>query len=121
MNAQRGGSMTNQFTAFGLVLRQVVQETMTEPEFRQTLPPGTVYFKILGSTGHERLVWSKLIPEQLKEAQAKFYELIDKGYKMFAVGADGKQTDRKIIRFDPDAEELIAVQEIIAVAPMSGG
>ena len=70
---------------------------------------------VLNHTGHDRLVWSQHIPERMKEAQKKFYELIDKGFAIFAVLENGQKSSRKLVRFDPQ------VEEVIAVAPMAGG
>lgn len=68
--------------------------------------------KILSHNGDDRLVWDKRFPDQMKEAQAKFYELIKKGYTIFAVNKDGSRSHRKLFRFEPDAEELLAVPMI---------
>lgn len=70
---------------------------------------------ILDHTGHDRLVWSQHIPEQMKEAQKKFYELLDKGFAIFAVLDNGQKSSRRLSRFEPN------VEEVIAVAPLAGG
>ena len=72
---------------------------------------------ITGGPGHLRIIWSKLIPEQLKEARDKFYELLDQGYTMFAVLANGQQSGRKILSF----EDCVNVEEVVAVLPTRGG
>ena len=68
--------------------------------------------KVLSKNGDDRLIWDNRLPDQMKEAQVKFYELLDKGYSIFAVNKDGSNSHRKLLRFDPSAEELLAVPMI---------
>lgn len=77
--------------------------------------PKTYTFSILGPTGHERLVWNRFSPEESKEAQSKFYELVDKGYQMFATLTSGKKSNRRLFRFDP------RVEEVVCIPPIAGG
>lgn len=97
---------------------QALQACMQEKEEENV---NEIKFCILSTSGDDRIIWDKRFPDQMKEAQKKFYELIDKGYKLFAVLADGKKSTRPMLRFDPYAEEVIAVRSIIAVPPMRGG
>lgn len=81
-------------------------------------PPCVIRFRIQDATGdteEERLNWSSRIPQQMKEAQDRFYELLDKGYKLFAIKIGGKRSQVPMLRFDPYAEE------IMAVPPETGG
>lgn len=84
-------------------------------ERKQKKNPHEIVFCITSSSGDDRLIWDKRFPDQLKEAQKKFYELLDKGYQLFAVALDGSKSKRKLLRFDPEAEE------VIALAPVMGG
>ena len=94
----------------GLKLR----ESCTEEEPKIPLP-GEFWLDVTSTSGHEHLVWNKRLVQDMKEAQKKFYELLEKGYKLFCVRADGKKDERPLLRFDPLAEH------VVAVAPIRGG
>ncbi|APU88919.1 hypothetical protein Rctr197k_113 [Virus Rctr197k] len=77
--------------------------------------PNIHVFRILSQNGDERVVWDRLDPKQVKEAYAKFKELVAKGYTAFATLASGKR-GHKITEFDPGLEEvLLASKEVLFV------
>ena len=79
-----------------------------------------IVFRVLGPTGDERFTWIKSSLEQVKEAQKKFYEYIDKGFKAFY--AKGKGKGELMLKFDPQAEEFIAADgQVVLVPPQRGG
>ena len=94
----------------GLKLR----ESCTEEEPKIPLP-GEFWLDVTSTSGHEHLVWNKRLVQDMKEAQKKFYELLDKGFAIFAVLENGQKSSRRLSRFDPK------VEEVIAVAPLAGG
>ena len=106
--------MADALEVMGLTLNPGVVTEEPEQE------AGTFIMDVPDETGHEHLVWSKRIPEQMKEAQKKFYELLDKGFKLFAVRIDGKKESRPMLRFDPLAEHVL-VERVVAIAPVRGG
>lgn len=71
--------------------------------------PKKIVFRIQDESGDKRLIWDLALPETVKEAQKKFYELIKEGYKIFAVLANGKRSTERLLRFDPRVEEVICV------------
>lgn len=83
--------------------------------------PSKVAFNILGPEGHIRLTWDRRFPQQMKEAQDKFYDLLKQGYRFFSVARDGQRSKRQILRFEPDAEDLIGEKEIVCLVPLRGG
>lgn len=68
-----------------------------------------------GIGGDDRVVWDKRFLDQIKEARKKFYELLKKGFQAFMVRRDGKKSNRRMHKFDPNAEE------IVMVPPVAGG
>jgi hypothetical protein len=76
---------------------------------------GEINFKVMSPNGDDRLTWDRRFLEQIHGARQKFYELLDKGYKAFCVGSDGRRSGDLMLRFDPNAEE------VVFVAPMTGG
>ena len=111
---QKKGGRMDAVAAMGLTLKPGA--VVAEPEQEE----GTFIMDVPDETGHEHLVWSKRIPEQMKEAQKKFYELLDKGFKLFAVRIDGKKESRPMLRFDPLVEHVL-VERVVAIAPVRGG
>ena len=90
-----------------------MQDIITEEDFKTFEKlGGNIRMRIMADCGDERLVWDRRFPDQLKEAQAKFYELIKKGYLISAVSQDGKKEERLLHRFDPYAEELICTPAV---------
>ena len=78
-----------------------------------------IHFCVLSPNGDDRLVWDKRFPEQMKEAQERFYKLLDQGYKMFAVKLNGQK--ELIYRFDPSSEEVVAVKQVVCIPMLAGG
>ena len=68
-----------------------------------------------GVDGDDRIVWDRRFLDQIKEARTKFYELIKKGFLAFLIGKDGQKSNRRMCKFDPNAEE------ILMVPPIAGG
>jgi hypothetical protein len=91
---------------------RATKEIYAEEDFRALNLTGSIEMRIAADCGDERLVWDRRFPDQLKEAQAKFYELKGKGYLISAVSKDGKKTERLLHRFDPYAEELICMPAV---------
>ena len=109
----------------GAVAEQEVFTTEQVAESFKVASEADLVFSILGISGHERVVWNKRIMEQMKEAQAKFYELLDKGYAIFAVREEDGKKDSRMLQFDPNSQEFIAefehIREVVAVPPVIGG
>ena len=63
--------------------------------------------------GDDRIVWDRRFLDQIKEARAKFYDLLDRGFKAFKVKKDGSKSKRRLLKFDPSAEEIIMVPAIV--------
>lgn len=59
----------------------------------------------LSDKGDEHLVWDRSDPAQVREAFAKFKELLAKGFTAYAVRNDGTRGHR-IHEFDPAAYEI---------------
>ena len=95
--------------AMGLTLKEDCFEEEKSPK------PGEIWFDITDPSGHQHLVWNKRFPAELKEAQEKFYQLLDQGVKIFAVRTNGQREERQLLRFDPYAEHLVCI------APVRGG
>lgn len=69
-----------------------------------------------GIGGHDHIVWDRRFRDSMNEAREKFYELLGKGYKAFAVKTDGTpHKGRELRRFDPN------IEEIVMVAPSAAG
>lgn len=64
--------------------------------------------KILTEDGDDRLTWDRENGQQAKEAKAKFFEFLKKGYKAFSVDVKGEK-NRRIDEFDVDAEEILMI------------
>jgi hypothetical protein len=64
--------------------------------------------KILNEKGDEKITWTKENGKQAKKAKEKFMSLLDKEYKAFSVGADGKKK-AQITEFDVDAEVILMI------------
>lgn len=81
------------------------------PAVKELTPPswaGLLELRVLSTSGDDRLAWDASDLAQLKEARAKFYELLDKGYLAFYVDDEtGKETNEMITEFDPWCEEVL--------------
>ena len=89
---------------------------------------GKTVFTILSGSGDDRLVWDASDPQQIKDAIAKFDEMMEKGFVAFLIDKTGKQREqinksdwakRKIRQ----AEEILFKEprEVQMVAPIVGG
>jgi len=80
-------------------------------EFRVLPPPRPKKMSVmraLTSKGDDRLTWDRSEPSQVKDALKRFKDFLSKGYKAFAVLANGKKGHR-LDDFDPLAEEILMV------------
>ena len=66
-----------------------------------------------GVDGDDRIVWDKRFFDQIKEARVKFYELLKKGFLAFLVRKDGLKSNRRMHKFDPNAEEILMVPPVV--------
>lgn len=73
-----------------------------------TRDPNQGLFRILSQNGDDHVVWDRRDPAQVREAFAKFNELVKKGYTAYSTTSDGKK-GHKIDTFDPGLEEIILV------------
>ena len=71
-------------------------------------PPGTGLMRILSQNGDDRIVWSRRVAAEVREAYDKFRELIQKGYKAYAILSDGTR-GHELHDFDPFVEECLLV------------
>jgi hypothetical protein len=78
---------------------------------KELMPPswaGMLELRIMSINGDDRLAWDASDLAQLKEARAKFYELLDLGYLAFHVDDEsGEPTNEMIAEFDPWCEEVL--------------
>jgi len=70
--------------------------------------PDIGVFRVLSQNGDDRIVWDRNNPKQVKEAYAKFKDLMAKGYTAYATLGSGKK-GHKITEFDPGLQEIICV------------
>ncbi len=80
-------------------------------EVRLTPPgrrPNESLMRILSQNGDDRLVWDRLVGDEVRDALKKFNELIAKGYRAYAATVDGKKGHR-IDMFNHILEEIIMV------------
>ena len=67
----------------------------------------------LDRTGDTRIMWDKDNADEVSAARRQFDDLLKKGYAAFrAIGKKGDQGDQ-IRRFDPDAERIILVKQLV--------
>lgn len=71
-------------------------------------PADTGLMRILSQNGDDRIVWSRRVADEVREAYDKFRELIRKGYKAYAILSDGSR-GHELHDFDPMVEELLLV------------
>jgi hypothetical protein len=64
--------------------------------------------RILSENGDDRIVWSRRIADEVRDAFDKFKELIDKGYRAYAILSDGSR-GHELFEFDPSVEECLLV------------
>ena len=87
--------------------------TVDEPALEKA--EGKILFKVLSLMGDDRLMWDRRFLDQIQGARQKFSELLDKRYMAFRVHNNGKRSEELMLRFDPNAEE------VIFVAPVTSG
>ena len=68
--------------------------------------PNVGLFRILSESGDDLITWDRREPSQVREAYAKYNDLIKKGYRAYATNSAGKRSHR-IDTFDPSLEEII--------------
>ncbi len=68
-------------------------------------------FRILSQNGDDRVVWDRRDPGQVREAHAKFTELMQRGYTAYAV-VRGKRS-HKLDHFNPSLEEVLFVPKSV--------
>lgn len=75
-------------------------------------------FRILNPrSGDDRLTWDKRDFQATKEARRTFLELIQKGFKPFRVGPNGRRSNEAMQEFDPTAQQVL----FVPMAPVAGG
>jgi hypothetical protein len=85
--------------------------SMPDGELVLTPPPrpsGTGLMRIMSENGDDRVVWDRRVADQVREAYDKFKELIEKGYRAYAILANGDR-GHELSDFDPMVEELLLV------------
>lgn len=70
------------------------------------LQEGQIAVRILDETGDRRLIWDALDPKQLKEVAGLFTDYLKRGWRAYAVSADGKRK-RRIHSFEEDSQEVL--------------
>jgi len=105
-----------------LTAKGFIKETIGDGEVSFRPPardPNQCVMRILSENGDDRIVWNRTIPDQVKEAYAKFKELLAKGYSAFTTTSDGKK-GHKIDDFDPGLEELVMGDLVLVPKTMPG-
>lgn len=74
--------------------------------------PGLSVMRVLTDNGDDRLTWDRSKPTEIKDAIKKFKDFLSKGYKAFAVMANG-QKGHRLDDFDPLMEEIIMVPSTV--------
>lgn len=67
--------------------------------------------RILDRTGDTAVEWAPGVKTEEKAAEAKFGEMQQLGYLMFAVPATKDEKPTQIRKFDPQEREIIAVPQ----------
>jgi len=68
--------------------------------------------KVMDPTGHSTISWDSNISTEVEAARAMYTTLVDRGYQAFRVGKSGQRGER-ITSFDPHAEEVIMVPQMV--------
>lgn len=71
-------------------------------------PPDTGLMRVMSQNGDDRIVWSRRVADEVREAYDKFRELIKKGYRAYAILSDGSR-GHELFDFDPAIEECLLV------------
>ena len=65
-------------------------------------------FRILtAKDGDRRVVWNRLVLDEIRAAKQMFLDLIEKGLVPHRVSTDGKPTSEVMAEFDAGAEEIM--------------
>lgn len=73
---------------------------------------------IMDRTGHSTMTWNVNDPESVKDAEAKFGEMIGQGYTAFAMdvksenGVKVEEKGRRITKFDPAAGKIMLIPQL---------
>jgi hypothetical protein len=70
--------------------------------------PDTGLMRIMSQNGDDRIVWSRRVAAEVREAYDKFKELLGKGYRAYAILSDGSR-GHELYDFDPSIEECLLV------------
>ena len=89
--------------------------TELSDEFIMDVPlkEGEVFMRILDESGDKRIIWNSNDPEQVKDAAKLFAEFLSKGWRAYAIGADGKQ-GKRIRAFSAETEEIFFEESSLA-------
>lgn len=71
-------------------------------------PPDTGLMRIMSQNGDDRIIWSRRAANEVREAYDKFKELIEKGYRAYAILSDGSR-GHELYDFDPVIEECLLI------------
>lgn len=71
-------------------------------------PPDTGLMRVMSQNGDDRIIWSRRAANEVREAHAKFKQLIAKGYRAYAILSDGRR-GHELADFDPMVEECLLV------------
>lgn len=85
--------------------------SLPEGELVLSPPPRSAYqgvLRIMSQNGDDRIVWDRRMPTQIREAYDRFKELLRKGYRAYAILADGAR-GHELFEFDPMVQECLLV------------
>lgn len=69
-----------------------------------------------GVGGDDHISWNRRYADSVSWARKKFYDMLDQGWKAFAVNEDGSSGGR-VTEFDPDLEDVIVTDRDIVMTP----
>jgi hypothetical protein len=76
-------------------------------------PAGKGVLHTLDRSGDTRVMWDKGIKAEVDSARRTFDELTAKGYIAFRAEGKNGEKGTQIRKFDPDAERIIMVKQIV--------
>lgn len=74
--------------------------------------------EVMDITGHSTMTWNPSDPDSVKDAEAKFDEMIGNGYTAFAMevkstnGVTVEEKGRRITRFDAKAGKIMLIPQL---------
>jgi|GEM_PF-4790436 len=71
-------------------------------------PADTGLMRIMSQNGDDRIVWSRCVADEVREAYDKFKQLIGEGYRAYAILSDGSR-GHELFDFNPTIEECLLV------------